>query len=85
MMRTSFEWTTGKVWFLYFSGILLGSNLMLLVQAMVTGGSVAATLLGVLVAAMVPVLPVASAYKHGRQIPPAGAGAELELRRMPGS
>lgn len=54
----------GKVWFLYFCGIMLGSNLMLLGQAAVTGGSVGATLLGVLVAVMLPVLPVASAYKQ---------------------
>jgi hypothetical protein len=66
-MRTSFKWTTGKVWFLYFCGIMLGSSLMLLGQAAVTGGSVAATLLGVLVSIMLPVLPVASAYKQGRQ------------------
>jgi hypothetical protein len=65
-VRTSFEWTTGKVWFLYFCGIMLGSNLMLLGQAVVTGGSVAGTLLGVLLAVMLPVLPVASAYKQGR-------------------
>lgn len=38
-MRTSFEWTTGKVGFLYFCGIRLGSNLMLLGHAAVTGGS----------------------------------------------
>jgi hypothetical protein len=42
-MRTSFEWTTGKVGFLYFCGIMLGSNLMLLGDAAVTGGSVPAT------------------------------------------
>jgi hypothetical protein len=69
-MRTRFEWTTGKVWFLYFCGIILGSTLVLLGQAVVTGGSVAATLLGVLVAVMLPVLPVAHAYKQGRAVDP---------------
>jgi uncharacterized membrane protein len=67
-MRTRFEWTTGKVSFLYFCGVVLGSSLMLLGQAVVTGGSVAATLLGVVVAVMLPVLPVASAYKQGRAL-----------------
>jgi hypothetical protein len=42
----------------------MGSNLMLLGQAAVAGGSVGASLLGVLVAVMLPVLPVASAYKQ---------------------
>jgi hypothetical protein len=37
---------------------------VLLGQAAVKGGSVGATLLGVLVAVMLPVLPVASAYKQ---------------------
>jgi hypothetical protein len=74
-MGTSFEWTTGKVWFLYFCGILLGSNLMLLAQAAVSGGSVAATLLGVLISVMLPVLPVASAYKHGLAPDPTGRDA----------
>jgi uncharacterized membrane protein len=77
-MRTRFEWTTGKVCFLYFCGIMLGSNLMLLGHAAVTGGSMAATLLGVLVAVMLPVLPVASAYKQGRAPHPTGRDA----RRM---
>jgi hypothetical protein len=74
-MRTRFEWTTGKVWFLYFCGIMLGSNLMLLGQAAVTGGSMAGTLLGVLVAVMLPVLPVASAYKQSRAPDPTGRDA----------
>lgn len=66
-----FEWTTGKVAFLYFCGMLLGSNLMLVAQALVTGGSVGGTLLGVLVAALLPVLPVASAYgQAGSSGPP---------------
>jgi hypothetical protein len=77
-MRTTFEWTTGRVWFLYFCGIMLGSNLMLLGQAAVRGGSVAATLLGVLVAVMLPVLPVASANKQGRAVDP----TDRQARRM---
>lgn len=69
-MRTTFEWSTGKVVFLYFCGIVLGSNLMLFGQAATTGGAVSATLLGVLVAVMLPVLPVASAYRRGRATNP---------------
>jgi hypothetical protein len=69
-MKTTLEWTTGKVMFLYFCGVLLGSNLMLLVQAIVTGGSVVGTLLGVLMSVMLPVLPIAAAYSHGRRYAP---------------
>lgn len=64
-MKTRFRWTTGQVSFLYVCGIMLGINRVLSGQAAVTGGSVVATLPGVLVSIMLPVLPVASAYKQG--------------------
>jgi hypothetical protein len=74
-MNTGFEWTTGQVGFLYLCGIMLGGNLLLLGQAAVTGGTAASALLGVLVSVMLPVLPVASAYRQSRAPDPTGRDA----------
>jgi hypothetical protein len=76
-MRASFAWTTGKVGFLYFSGIVLGVNLLLLGQAMVGDASVSGTPLGVLVSVMLPVLPVVTAYKEGRVPESAGRASPM--------
>lgn len=66
-MNARFRWTTGTVLFLYFCGVFLGANLVALVGALSTGARLVSPLLGVLLALMLPVLPLAHARRAGEQ------------------
>ena len=66
-MHARFRWTTGTVLFLYFCGALLGANLIALVDALSTGATRIGPLLGVLLALMLPVLPLAHARRANEQ------------------
>lgn len=66
-MNARFRWTTGTVLFLYFCGALLGANLIALVDALSTGATLIGPLLGVLLALMLPVLPLAHARRASEQ------------------
>lgn len=66
-MNARFRWTTGTVLFLYFCGALLGANLIALVDALSTGTKLIGPLLGVLLALMLPVLPLAHARRASEQ------------------
>ena len=66
-MNARFRWTTGAVLFLYFCGALLGANLIALVDALSTGATLIGPVLGVLLALMLPVLPLAHARRAGEQ------------------
>jgi hypothetical protein len=66
-MNARFRWTPGTVLFLYFCGALLGANLIALVDALSTGATLIGPLLGVLLALMLPVLPLAHARRASEQ------------------
>jgi hypothetical protein len=66
-MNARFRWTPGTVLFLYFCGALLGANLIALVDALNTGATLIGPLLGVLLALMLPVLPLAHARRASEQ------------------
>lgn len=66
-MNARFRWTTGTVLFLYFCGALLGANLVALVDALSTSATLIRPLLGVLLALMLPVLPLAHARRTSEQ------------------
>jgi hypothetical protein len=66
-MNARFRWTPGTVLFLYFCGALLGANLIALVDALSTGATLIGPLLGVLLALMLPVLPLAHAHRASEQ------------------
>ncbi|MDP9351742.1 MAG: hypothetical protein M3P51_09415 [Chloroflexota bacterium] len=68
-MRTRLRWTTGTVLFLYFCGALFGANLTLVVEAVRTGAALRAPLLGVLVALMLPILPLAHTRRTAERSP----------------
>lgn len=66
-MNARFRWTPGTVLFLYFCGALLGANFIALVDALSTGATLIGPLLGVLLALMLPVLPLAHARRASEQ------------------
>jgi hypothetical protein len=66
-MNARFRWTTGTVLFLYFCGALLGANLVALVSALRGGAALIGSSLGVLLALMLPVLPLAHARRAAEQ------------------
>lgn len=74
-MEARFTWTAGKVLFLYFCGALLGGNLLLYLQAQEAGAASTAPLLGIFVALLLPVLPVAHAYRQAQRLQPS-AGSD---------
>ena len=75
-MEARFTWTAGKVLFLYFCGALLGANLVAYVQARDAGAAATAPLLGILLALLLPGLPLAHAYRQARRPQsPAGSAA----------
>jgi hypothetical protein len=66
-MNARFGWTTGTVLFLYFCGAFLGANLVALAGALSTGARLIGPSLGVLLALMLPVLPLAHARRAAEQ------------------
>jgi hypothetical protein len=66
-MNARFRWTTGTVLFLCFCGALLGANLVALVGALSTGAALIGPSMGVLLALMLPVLPLAHARRAAEQ------------------
>jgi hypothetical protein len=65
-MKVNLKWTTGKVVYLYFCGVLLGTFLGTAVQAASAGGGLRTPLLGILLALGLVVLPVAHAARSAR-------------------
>jgi hypothetical protein len=64
-MTARFRWTTGTVLFLYVCGVLLGANLVAVVNAMGSGARPLGPLLGLLLALLLPVLPLWQARRTG--------------------
>jgi hypothetical protein len=67
VMNARFRLATGTVLFLYFGGAFLGANLVALAGALSAGGRVIGPSLGVLLALMLPVLPLAHARRAAEQ------------------
>jgi cytochrome c oxidase subunit IV len=67
-MKTNLRWTTGKVVYLYFCGVLLGVFVSMVVQAVSLGEGIRFPIVGVLLALGLVVLPVADAAKSGREV-----------------
>ncbi len=75
-MEARLTWTVGKILFLYSCGVLLGGNLLLYLQAREAGAATAGPLLGILLALLLPVLPVAHAHRQAQSLqPPPGSAA----------
>lgn len=67
-MRSSFQWTTGKVLYLYFCGGLAGAWLMLLARAVVSGGPIVSPLLGVALALGLTIFPLLQSRPRSQTI-----------------
>jgi hypothetical protein len=74
-MEARLTWTVGKFLFLYSCGVLLGGNLLLYVQAREAGAATTGPLLGILLALLLPGLPVAHAYRQTARLQPRGRSA----------
>jgi hypothetical protein len=74
-MQARLTWTVGKILFLYFCGVLLGGNLLLYLQAREAGAATTGPLLGTLLALLLPVLPVAHAFRQAQSLKPECRGA----------
>lgn len=57
-MRSSFQWTNGKVLYLYFCGGLMGAWLTLLIRAVASGGSIVSPLVGIALALGLTLFPL---------------------------
>jgi len=66
-MNARFRWTTGTVLFLFLCGGFLGANLLALAGAVNAGARLIGPSLGVLLALMLPVLPLAHARRAAEQ------------------
>lgn len=66
-MNARFGWTAGTLTFLYFCGAFLGANLTVLVDAVNTDAPLVGPALRMLLALMLPVLPLAHARQRGQQ------------------
>jgi hypothetical protein len=62
-MKTRFDWTTGKVVFLYACGLGAGVQAVFVVNAAAAGDPLLGPVLGLVVALMLPALPIAHAYR----------------------
>lgn len=67
-MRSSFQWTTGKVLYLYFCGGLMGAWLTLFVRAVASGGSIVSPLVGIALALGLTIFPLLRSRTRPRTV-----------------
>ena len=60
-MRTEYQWSTGKVLYIYFCGAILGANIAWLATTVGARESLLAPIIGVALGVLLPVLPYAQA------------------------